>query len=117
MSMMIPGQMHVEDIPAIPNKVAQRVEQYMQSRSAFFCDWHPQGDGMFISTRFGDTYQLHSLKQPDAARKQLTFYSEPLYSADYCQAGSDHGFLFSMDIINNDRQKVGCHFLHLIVRH
>lgn len=95
MSMMIPGQMHVENIPAIPNQVAQRVEQYMQSRSAFFCDWHPT-HGMLISTRFGDTYQLHALNQPDGARKQLTFYTEPLYSADFCRAGSN-GFLFSMD--------------------
>lgn len=97
MSMIVPGQMQVENIPPIPEQVSERVEQYMQSRSAMFCDWDPRGEGILISTRFGDTYQLHRIQAPGMARQQLTFYHEPLYAAAYCHSEGEHGFAFSMD--------------------
>ncbi len=98
MTLSQPAQMHTQDVPTIPLAISDRVQQYMLARSAFFCDWHPQGQGMLISTRFGDTYQLHHLAQPLAARSQLTFYPEPLYAAKYCKSAAANGFLFSMDV-------------------
>lgn len=97
MTLIAPVNMQTDGVPAIPRESAERVEQYMQARSAFFCDWHPGGDGLLISTRFGDTYQLHHLRQPGAARRQLTFFKEPVYSAAYCQAPQTEGFLYSLD--------------------
>lgn len=98
MTLAPPAQMDSHDVPIIPLAISDRVQQYMLARSAFFCDWHPQGQGILISTRFGDTYQLHHVAQPLAARSQLTFYPEPLYSAQYCQSPEANGFLFSMDV-------------------
>lgn len=92
-----PSQMHCENVPAIPLSVSERVRQYMQARSAFFCDWHPGGQGMLISTRFGQTYQLHQVKMPGGARKQITFYDEPLYGASFCQDPEANSFVFSLD--------------------
>ncbi len=33
---------------------------------------------MLISTRFGNTAQLHLVKMPGGARRQLTFFPEPV---------------------------------------
>lgn len=101
-----PAQMHTERVPAIPLSVSERVRQYMQARSAFFCDWHPQGEGMLISTRFGSTYQLHQVKHPGAARTQLTFYDEPLYSGQFCTAPQSNGFAFSMDVGGGENYQI-----------
>lgn len=97
MVLSAPAQMHCENVPAIPLNVSERVRQYMQARSAFFCDWHPGGEGMLISTRFGQTYQLHQVRFPGGARKQITFFDEPLYSAHFCQASDANSFSFSLD--------------------
>ncbi len=96
-----PAEMHTEHVPEIPDELSDRVRQYMLARSAFFCDWNPDGQGVLMSTRFSNTYQLHTLASPGAARQQLTFYNEPLYSARY-RPHSDtqserSGILFSMD--------------------
>lgn len=100
MALTIPNQMLTEHIPEIPDELSERVLQYMLARSAFFCDWNPSGEGMLISTRFSNTYQLHTVAQPGAARQQMTFYPEPLYSAKYrprAEGKDRSGILFSMD--------------------
>lgn len=101
MPLTTPAQMHTEHVPEIPDELSERVLQYMLARSAFFCGWNPNGKGMLISTRFSNTYQLHTVANPGAARQQITFYPEPLYSAAYRPAsrtGEDRsGILFSMD--------------------
>lgn len=101
MPLTTPAQMHTEHVPEIPDELSERVLQYMLARSAFFCGWNPNGQGMLISTRFGNTYQLHTVAGPGAARQQITFYPEPLYSARFRPAsttGEDRsGILFSMD--------------------
>lgn len=106
MVLVPPSQMHLENVPVIPLSVSERVRQYMQARSAFFCDWHPGGQGMLISTRFAGTYQIHHVKMPGGSRQQLTFYDEPLYSAKYCTARSENGFLFSMDIGGGENYQI-----------
>jgi dipeptidyl aminopeptidase/acylaminoacyl peptidase len=94
---LIPGNMHVENIPDLYYETADRVRQYLQVRSAWFCDWHPDGKRMLMATRFSDTFQLHMLDQPGGARKQLTFFKEPISSGAFCTAPGENGFLYSMD--------------------
>lgn len=101
-----PAQMHCENVPPIPENVGERVRQYMQARSAFFCDWHPGGEGMLISTRFGQTYQLHQLRFPGGARKQVTFYDEPLYGASFCESAEANSFAFSLDIGGGENYQI-----------
>jgi Tol biopolymer transport system component len=97
MTLNIPGNLIVQDIPAIPHSITERLGQYLQSRSALFCDWASDGLGLMISTRFGQTYQLHHVRQPGGARKQITFFKEPVYSGRYCPAPGHHGFVYSLD--------------------
>ncbi|MFN5627063.1 MAG: hypothetical protein ACK5DM_24160, partial [Planctomyces sp.] len=64
-----------EGIPEIPAALAEKVQRYTESRSASFAAWHPQRRELLISTRFGNTPQIHEVRQPGGARRQLTFYA------------------------------------------
>ncbi len=94
----VPANIVVQGVPEIPQAVADRMNQYLQVRAAYFADWNPNGPGMLITTRFGDTYQLHYVDHPGGARKQITFFKEPVNVGAYCPAKGKNGFLFSMDV-------------------
>ncbi|MEM7351566.1 MAG: prolyl oligopeptidase family serine peptidase [Acidobacteriota bacterium] len=72
------GNRVMEGIPEIPPEIEQRIRQYQNTRSAVMRGWHPSGEGLLISTRFGETSQLHWVKSPGGARHQLTFFEEPI---------------------------------------
>jgi len=72
------GQLVLQDVPEIPDALANRLEQYQNVRSAFFADWTEDGDGIYVKTRFADTYQLHRVRMPGGARTQLTWFEEPI---------------------------------------
>ena len=91
----------VDGIPEIPAAIADDVRRYTESRSAGFANWHPQRREMLISTRFGNTAQIHELKMPGGARKQLTFFNEPIGGADWEPKKGDY-FLFSKDTGGNE---------------
>ena len=74
------GSATLENVPAIPADVSAAVQRYQNYRAAQFEDWLPDGS-MLIATRFGTTQQLHHVKAPGAARTQLTFFAEPVASA------------------------------------
>lgn len=56
---------------------------------------------MLISTRFGNTNQLHSLKMPMGARTQITFFDEPVGGATYEPIDGKY-FIFSRDAGGNE---------------
>src|SRR5688572_6650743 len=58
----------VEGVPAIPAVLAAEVRRYTESRSASLADWHPVRREILISTRFGNTPQLHKVTSPLGAR-------------------------------------------------
>jgi dipeptidyl aminopeptidase/acylaminoacyl peptidase len=91
----------VDGIPEIPANIADEVRRYTESRSAGFASWHPQRREMLISTRFGNTAQVHELRMPGGARKQLTFFNEPIGGADWEPKKGDY-FLFSKDTGGNE---------------
>ncbi|MEM7552996.1 MAG: S9 family peptidase [Cyanobacteria bacterium P01_A01_bin.84] len=91
----------VEGIPPIPTSLVDTVERYTQFRSASIASWHPQQRSMLISTRFGDTRQVHLVKSPLATRKQLTFFPERVSGASFQPTEGDY-FVFSKDIGGNE---------------
>ncbi|MCB2204923.1 alpha/beta fold hydrolase [bacterium] len=94
-----PGDnLEVTGIPDIPQRVIDRTNQYLNVRSAGFADWDPSGEGMYISTRFGNTAQIHHVAAPGAARQQLTFFEEPVGGASTDPREGHNGFCFSRDI-------------------
>ena len=87
----------VEGIPPVPAPLADKADRYTNFRSATIASWHPTRREILISTRFGDTFQIHEVKSPGAARTQLTFYRDNVTSAHYPPKGGDF-FVFSKDI-------------------
>jgi dipeptidyl aminopeptidase/acylaminoacyl peptidase len=94
-----PGDNLVADgLPEIPAEIAEAVGRYTEFRSASLASWHPTKREMLISTRFGDTSQLHEVRFPLGARRQLTFFPDrvggsswPRHSADYIVFTKDKG--------------------------
>jgi Tol biopolymer transport system component/dienelactone hydrolase len=88
----------VEGIPPIPALLAEKADRYTNFRSGSFLSWHPSRREMLIATRFGDTFQIHAVKSPGAARTQLTFYRDDVRNAQYPPKGNADCFVFSKDI-------------------
>ncbi|HEX4911149.1 MAG TPA: prolyl oligopeptidase family serine peptidase [Permianibacter sp.] len=91
------GQLVLENIPAIPEAIQSRLQQYNNTRSATLASWTPDSRQLLIRTRFAETLQLHQVQQPMGARKQLTFFAEPIRGGDYQPGKDSTGFLFSRD--------------------
>ena len=92
------GNMILEDVPEIPEDIKSRIQQYQNTRSASFADWLPNDEGVLISTRFGNTSQLHTVNSPGGARNQITFFDEPVRNGSFCPSSDYNGFLFTKDI-------------------
>jgi dipeptidyl aminopeptidase/acylaminoacyl peptidase len=91
----------VEGIPAIPASLAEEVRRYTEFRTAALASWHPVRREMLISTRFGDTPQIHLVKTPNGARTQLTFFPERVTGAAFRPKTGD-SFVFSKDVGGNE---------------
>ncbi|HLJ09830.1 MAG TPA: hypothetical protein VKU82_01505, partial [Planctomycetaceae bacterium] len=59
-----PPAVTTQDVPAVAPDLIERLRQYQNVRSAAFRGWSPDGKGMLIATRFGDTTQLHRVYEP-----------------------------------------------------
>lgn len=100
------GNMILEDVPEIPEDIKSRIQQYQNTRSASFADWLPNDDGVLISTRFGNTSQLHTVNSPGGARNQITFFDEPVSNGSFCPSSDYNGFLFTKDIGGNEFSQI-----------
>jgi len=74
------GSLVIEGIPPIPGTLRARLQGYQATRSAILQDWLADGS-LLVTTRFGETRQLHRVAEPGAARAQLTFFEEPVSAA------------------------------------
>lgn len=101
-----PGEnLVVEGIPKIPASLAQDVARYGEFRSARREVWHPVRREMLISTRFGDTEQLHLVKSPGGARTQLTFPPERSQLGTFEPINGNY-FLYFKDVGGNERYQI-----------
>ncbi|HEY8548749.1 MAG TPA: alpha/beta fold hydrolase [Vicinamibacterales bacterium] len=91
----------VEGVPAIPASLADEVRRYTETRAASLADWHPTKRELLISTRFGNTAQLHHVRTPGGARTQLTFFDEPVGGASY-EPKAGRYFVFARDEGGNE---------------
>ncbi len=89
------GNVVLDDVPEVPASLAERLQRYENVRSASFAAWAEDGRGLYISTRFGETSQLHLVDMPRGARTQLTFLAEPVTGADRRPETSE--LVFGMD--------------------
>lgn len=107
------GQLVMQGVPAIPQEIVNGLNRYQNVRSAGFGEWDEDGEGIYVSTRFGDVSQIHYVAQPGGTRSQITFFNEPpgsvsrqpngskmIFSMD--SGGSEFSQLFMMDPEGND---------------
>ncbi len=86
-----------EGIPPVPAALAASLQKYTNSRSASLASWDPERREILVSTRFADVSQIHLVKFPGGARRQLTFYADNITEAQYHPTRSDY-FIFSKDV-------------------
>ncbi|WP_226065067.1 S9 family peptidase [Kaistella polysaccharea] len=91
----------VENIPAIPKSLNDNIKKYTESRGAYFTAIHPNGKELIMVTRFASTNQLHHLSHALGNRKQITFFDEPVNSADF-EPTKGEFLVYSKDIGGNE---------------
>lgn len=97
----VPENLVVENIPEINSSIISEVKSYTESRGAGFVAWHPTKKEMIITTRFASSNQLHYVKMPGGDRQQITFFEEPVSSANFEPTNGDY-FLFGRDNGGNE---------------
>ena len=95
------GNLIADGMPPIPAELENAAARYLEFRSAAFLGWHPLRREMLISTRFADTPQLHQVKAPGGARRQMTFLKEPVLSGGY-RPKTGECIVFSQDAGGNE---------------
>ena len=98
------GQLILEDIPVIPQRISDDISRYQNIRSGSFQNFNENGTEMYISTRFGNVNQLHKVKKPGGARFQLTYFEEPIGSINRQPNGEV--IAFTMDAKGNENAQV-----------
>jgi dipeptidyl aminopeptidase/acylaminoacyl peptidase len=91
------GVVRLDGTPEVPAALHERLQQYLETRSATLQEMSDDGSAMLITTRFADTAQLHALSTAMGARRQLTFTSEPVYGAAF-YPNDDHVVLVHQDV-------------------
>jgi dipeptidyl aminopeptidase/acylaminoacyl peptidase len=84
-----PAALVADGIPAVPTALAETTRPYMEYRTASFQGWDPRGRGMAITTRFGDTAQVHTIAAPLGMRRQITFEADTISGASYARRSGD----------------------------
>lgn len=90
----VPEAIVTRHVPAVAAAVAAELLPYQNSRSAQLSDWHPSERRMLIGTRFAETNQVHEVAAPLGARRQLTFFDEPVSGGLY-RPGDPQQVVFS----------------------
>jgi dipeptidyl aminopeptidase/acylaminoacyl peptidase len=91
------GNLVIDGVPALSAEVVECTAQYDNVRSAALLGWTPNGE-VLLSTRFGETSQVHSVATAGAARQQLTFFAEPVAGATFDPRGDGRSFVYSRDV-------------------
>ncbi len=73
-----PAALVADGIPPVPDSIVEATRPYMEYRTAAFASWSPADRSMLITTRFGNTAQLHRVAGPMMARTQISFDVEPV---------------------------------------
>lgn len=88
-----------DGIPPVPASIADTARLYTEMRSATFLGWHPARRELLVRTRFGNTTQIHQVKTPGGARRQLTFLPERVLGGRWPEDPSvADSFVFTSDV-------------------
>ncbi len=97
--------MHLEGVPPSTPELDERVSAYQNARRARLAAISTSG-GVLIRTRFGSSDQLHWVASPGAARRQLTFFKEPIGEVAVSKNPKNPTLLVSTDTGGNERYQI-----------
>ncbi len=100
-----PSAITTDQVPVVPEGLFEDLRQYQSVRSAVFQGWSPDGKGVLIGTRFGNSPQLHQVYEPGGRRDQVTFYEEPV-SGRFLPDTRDGSLLFSMSTGGDENYQI-----------
>ncbi len=100
-----PAAIKTQDVPVVPADLVSKLAQYQSVRGASFRGWAPDGSGMLIGTRFGNSAQLHRVYVPGGRREQITFYDEPVQGT-FIPKATDGSILMMMDSGGNENDQI-----------
>jgi dipeptidyl aminopeptidase/acylaminoacyl peptidase len=84
-----PAAIVADGIPAVPDDLAERTRAYMEFRAAGLQGWNPAKRSLAVTTRFGNTAQVHEVARPLGMRRQITFEADAISSASYARKLGD----------------------------
>lgn len=84
-----PAALVADGIPPVPQSLADGTRAYMEYRTATFQGWNPKDRSALITTRFGNTPQVHEVKVPNGARTQLSFETDRIMFAAWAPKRGD----------------------------
>ncbi len=99
------GNLAIEGIPEIPDELRGRLRRYQYARGAAFTSWTPDGR-ITVSTRFGNTNQLHVVDRQMGARRQITFFDEPVTDGNWSPTGARKGVIYTRDSGGNENYQL-----------
>ncbi len=91
------GNMITENVPEISDSLQAQLDLYNNIRTASLSGWLKKEKGMLISTRFGETNQIHLVREALGYRKQITFENEPIGWGSVCPDSTKNGFVYRKD--------------------
>ncbi len=106
------GNRVTDGIPEIPARIIDRMQQYQNTRSAWIYDWTPDGKSLLIGTRFGETSQIHIVDEPGGARRQLTFFPEPVGGVTVRPGPTRREFLYRKDSAGSEAYQLFLFDMH-----
>ncbi|MFL6859083.1 MAG: S9 family peptidase [Allosphingosinicella sp.] len=82
-----PAAIVADGIPAVPDALTDKTRPYMEFRTAALQSWNPRTRGIAITTRFGNTAQVHEVARPMGMRRQTTFENDAIAAASWSKKG------------------------------
>jgi len=89
------GNLVLEDIPEIPQSIRYELYRWQDVRAAAFRAWSADSRSIYVSTGFGSVDSLHKVENPGGARRQQTFYREPI--SEISRRPGEEQLVFSRD--------------------
>ena len=99
------GNLVLEGVPPHSARALETLDGWLAGRGANFQDFMSDGS-ILITTRFGDSDQVHHVARPGAARMQLTFDIDPSGGANANPAPGSRSFLFARDRGGNENTQL-----------
>jgi dipeptidyl aminopeptidase/acylaminoacyl peptidase len=93
----VPSNLVVDGVPNIPPQLVEKVRPYLDARGATLNDWNPVKPEMLITTRLADTPQLHIVRMPGGARRQITFFDDRVGGGRY-RRNDPNTIIFAKDV-------------------